>query len=578
VPEIAKPNQKVILYAKNIGKDVKITIGGESCVIDSILVGKIFFTVPVNSNGGALEISSSTGKYTLKDFQVDTGVLIKSFYPKSITINGLFVIKGSGFDVFNPFKNVISVIDENNTETFPFTVVSVAKDSMVIKVTSDFTSGYLKVNSAYRINKSVEQLTFVKLIRLDTFSPNRGGAGTLVTFKGENFTSGTESEYSVKCGDKYFTDIKIIDRNTLTAKVPTDLNANDTIRFSTLNYGNAISKTKFKYDNATEVNFGGYGILYDSQTIPITQAKVDSLLDMGVSYVTFSLACTLTDGFETGTLPAEKTPLDNVVKLKQMSGNKIKTILILQHNKTLTAGYVNVTPTTITTFFDNIKAHTYNGSSAWDNVDAFQLLYNSGSALALTATGVKDYTDKFLKPVYTLFHPNGFCKKGEKLLVGLQATAIVANTDNFTNLAALNSAEYFDNIDIYSFMWNLGTVETSKVYYSRTPQSQAFETQWLNRIDPLMKEKSISFLCEMNFSAANAPYIKVETLEGSFVSIVQLMRQFPTFKGFSYAKFHANDYGIRSATDAIDNRSTANTVVPAITHYQMYKNVVNALK
>jgi hypothetical protein len=56
------------------------------------------------------------------------------------------------------------------------------------------------------------------------------------------------------------------------------------------------------------------------------------------------------------------------------------------------------------------------------------------------------------------------------------------------------------------------------------------------------------------------------------------MRQFPTFKGFSYAKFHANDYGIRSATDAIDNRSTANTVVPAITHYQMYKNVVNALK
>jgi len=86
------------------------------------------------------------------------------------------------------------------------------------------------------------------------------------------------------------------------------------------------------------------------------------LLDMGVSYVTFSLACTLTDGFETGTLPAEKTPLDNVVKLKQMSGNKIKTILILQHNKTLTAGYVNVTPTTITTFFDNLPVYNERNS------------------------------------------------------------------------------------------------------------------------------------------------------------------------------------------------------------------------
>lgn len=578
VPEVAKLNQKVVVYGTNIGTDVIVKIGGLACVVDSVSDVRISFTVPADCIGGALEVSSSNGTCTLKDFLVDTGVLINSFYPQSITINGLLVIKGSGFDVFNPFKNVVSVIDNANVETFPFTVVSVAKDSMVVKATSDFTNGYLKVNSANRVNKSVSQLTFIKLIRLDSFSPNRGGAGTLVTFKGENFTAGTESEYAVKCGGKDFTDLKIIDRNTFTAKIPADMNANDTIRISTINYGNAISKTRLRYDFATEVNFGGYGILYDSQTIPITQGKVDSLLNMGVTYVTLSLSCTLTDGFETGNLPAEKTALDNVVRLKQMSGNKLKTILIIQHNKTLSAGYVNVTPTTIKTLFENIKSHTFNGVSTWDNVDGFQLFYSSGSALALTATGVKDYSDKLLKPVYAMFHPDGYAKRGEKLLVGLQATAIVANTDYFTNLAALNTAEYFENIDIYSFMWNLGTVETSKTYYSRTPQALAFEAQWLNRIDPLMKEKSISFLCEMNFSTANAPYIKVETLEGSFVSIAQLMKQFPTYKGFSYAKFHANDYGIRSATDAIDNRSAANTVVPVITHYQMYKNVVTALK
>lgn len=577
VPEVAHPNQKVIIYGKNIGSDVRVKIGGESCTIDSVSDVRIAFTVPSNCIGGALEVTSTTGKFIFKNFQVDTGVIIQSFYPQSITINSLLVIKGSGFDTFNPFKNVLSVLDEFNNEIFPFSIVSVNKDSMIVKVTSDFTKGYLKINSAYRINKSVEQLSFIKLIRVDTFTPNRGGAGTIITFKGENFTFGTESEYTVKCGGKEFTDLKIIDRNTLTAKVPNDLNATDSIRISTINYGSSVSKSKFRYDYATEFNFGGYGILYDSQTIPITQGKVDSLLNMGVTYVTLSLSCTLTDGFETGTLPVEKTPLDNVVRLKQMSGNKLKTILIIQHNKTLSAGYVNVTPTTISTFFENMKSHTFNGASTWDNVDGFQLLYNSGSALTLTAAGVKEYTDKLLKPAYAMFHPNGFAKQGEKLLVGLQATAIVANTDNFTNLVSLNAAEYFENIDVYSFMWNLGTVEATKVFYSRTPQNQAFEAQWLNRIDPLMKEKNISFICEMNFSPANAPYIKVETLEGSYLSIVQLMRQISTFKGFSYSKFHANDYGIRSATDAIDNRSVSNTVVPVITHYQMYKNLVNTL-
>ena len=576
VPEVASPNQKVILYGSNIGTGVIVKIGGVACAVDSVSDVRISFTVPVDCIGGALEVVSSKGRYTLKDFFVNTGVLITSFYPQNITSNEILVIKGSGFDANNAFKNVVSVVEDNDVEIFPFTVLRVTSDSIVVKATADFTKGYIKVSSSNHMNKSVNKITFIRMIRVNSFSPNRGGAGTLVTFKGENFTPGAESEISVSCGGKSFSNISIIDKNTLTARVPSDLNMVDTIKIASVNTGNALCNSAFRYDYATEVDFGGYGVLYDSQTIPVTQAKVDSLLNMGVTYVTLSLPCTITDGFETGTLPTDKNSLDNIVRLKQMSGDKLKTVLIIQHNKTFTAGYANVTPTTIASLFDNIKNYSYNGKSAWDCVDAFQVLYSSGSALATTAVGVKDYVDKFLKPTYVLFHPSGFAKRGEKLIIGLQSVA--ANNNSFLEVKAMQDANYFSNVDVLTFMWNLSLADISKDFYSRVVPVDAFEVRWLSQMELVVKAADVSFLCELNLNAATAPYAKVDDLGNAMVSVSRKMKAYQTYRGFSYAKFHANEYGIRSATDALDNRSGANKITPTASHYQMYKNVVSALK
>lgn len=578
VPETARPGESVTVYGANFDMETVLYIDEMICPVEVESAGKLTFQLPESCIGGIVRISNSQGSGEYSDFHVDTGISIDRFFPERVTVCDTLVVVGSGFDVRNTFKNRVTLI-ASGQEYQPFRLERVTANSLVLTVQEEFPQrGSLKVEVGDRSLLAQDMLIYIKHIRMTSFSPERGGDGSVITIKGENFDPVITPELSVTCGDKKLEVVDMPDLNTLRVRIPKELNISDTIRLSTKTFGEAKSNGRFRYHYPCSVDLGTAGILYDSQEFQITQNKVDSILAMGAKYVT--CVCSFDQnlcGFINGNLPDDKRTLDNVVKIKQMSGGKLKTILILNTEKKYPEGYAGVTLETIRKFFDNLKTYEYNGLSVWDATDAFQVLYNSAKLPAGQVTGgqMNDFVSYLLRPIWELFHPTGVALAGEKMLVGPQA--IAANNNVLTIDNTLSQARYYDYIDFYSFMWNLSTAETSKVYYSRNVPMTAFTVAWNSFITRIVTKYNIPFICELGFNPVSAPYIKVEQNEAALRYMIQEMQKLSNFKGFAYSRYHANDYGIRSLQDKTDNRSQTNQVIPSKNHYEMYESLVQSL-
>lgn len=578
VPETARPGETVSVYGSNFDAQTTLYVGETACLLEIESSEELSFRLPDECIGGVVRISNGRGSSLYSDFHVDTGISIDLFTPDRVTVGDRLIIVGSGFDVRNTFKNRVALV-ASGQEYRPFRLDRVTADSLILTVQEEFPQGgTLKVEVGDRSLLAQDNLIYIKHIRMSSFSPERGGDGTVITIKGENFDPVIAPELTVTCGDKELEVVDMPDLNTLRVRVPGGLNLAAPIRLATESFGEAESEESFRYHYPCSADLGTAGILYDSQEFEITQNKVDSILAMGAKYVTCvcSFDHTLC-GFVNGNLPDDKHTLDNVVKIKQMSGGKLKTILVLNTQKTYPVGYAGVTPETIKTFFDNLKAYEYNGLSIWDATDVFQLLYNSAKLPAGQVTGgqMNDFVSYLLRPTWELFHPTGVALAGEKMLAGPQA--IAANNNVLTIDNTLSQARYYDYIDFYSFMWNLSTAETSKVYYSRNVPETAFTVAWNSFITRIVTKYNIPFICEIGFNQASAPYIKVEQNEAALLYMIREMQKLSNFKGFAYSKYHANDYGIRSLQDETDNRSAANEETPSKTHYEMYGSLVQSL-
>lgn len=579
VPEYAYPGDEVILYGSNLPLQTVLKVNEQPAEIVEQDESRIKFIVP-DTETGLVTLESSEGTVSYAGFKIYEDVVIRSFYPAKVTYEGELVIKGSGFDIYDTASNIVTIVQEDG-ETDPLKVLKSAKDSIVVLV-ENFFVGPNKIRVKVGKNQAVSEdlISFVSDARIDKISPARGGAGTVVTIKGMNFITEDIGQNSVFIGETQLEVVRVLDRTEMEVRIPKDLDLFDQIRVSVPGEEQpAVSTEKFRYDPAADIAWGKKGLAYGSMNVPvqITQNIVDSLQTMGVNFMTFRCNYAADQGLTTGKLPDNaNVVLDNVIKVKQMSEGRIKTILVIGYNKVFekTKGYP-VSETSIRTYFENIKQYQYNGFSAWDCVDAFQVLYSSAELNDFkTEDGIRDYVDKVLKPVYRYIHPEGYCKVGEKFVFGPQA--ILNNANFMVRADVIQATELLENLDVYLMMWNLPN-GSGDVYYSRPVPENVFYNHWNNLAKAAIcsnPDYPVSFMTpEVNINAINAKYQKADELGVAIQSIVNEMNKEPNFKGFGYRAFLEDNVGIRRSDNRLDPRTDDNKVEPQISFYDLYRNL-----
>lgn len=579
VPDYAYPGDEAILYGRGLPAELSLKINGVPAEITGHDAEKVKFIVP-DVTTGPVSVESGEISISYDGFRIYADVVIDSFRPERVTYEGELVIKGSGFDQYNINSNIVTVLQADG-ETEPLKVLKASVDSIVVLVEQFFIGpNKIKVKVGKNEGLSGSDLMFVSDARIDDISPRRGGAGTVVTITGMNFITDDISLNKVSIGDVSLDVVEVTDRTEMKVRIPENLDLNDYIKVSVPGEEmTAVSPLKFRYDPARDIDWGMKGISYGGKNMPvaITQGTVDSLMAAGTGFITFRCDYTSGEGLATGVLPeVTNVVLDNAIRVKQMSDGAIKVILVIGHSKNLGgSGYPLVSDASVKAYFDNLKNYQYNGSTLWDCVDAFQVLYSSGEVNDIKSeAGVKDYVDNVLKRVYRYVHPDGYCRIGEKFVFGPQ---VILNNANFmVRPEIITATGILEWLDMYLVMWNLNN-GSGKDYYSRSVPENVFYTHWNNfgrsaiTADP---DYPVAFMTpEVNINAANAPYQIVDELGAAIQYIANEMAKEPNFKGFGYRAFLEDNSGIRRSDNNLDPRTDDNTAEPQISHYEMYSNL-----
>lgn len=569
VPETADYGDEVLIYGANFSDEVNLTIGGSPCDIIYINEGCLKFKVENNYDSSVLELVKGSEVVKYENFYINSNLIISSVSNDIITKGDEFQIIGEGFDSYNVFKNLV-YISKDNVDYSPFELLEATSDTLFLRVLEEFPKdSFLKVEVNGKTALSSFPIIYSKEIKLNGFSPKRGGTGDLITLNGANFDENVLKELVVKCGNIQFENPQLIDESTITVKVPKNLNCNSVISLETENFGKSQSEESFRYSYAKDFVLGRFGVLYD-QCYTITKETVDSLNYMGVEYIVFN---DVNYDFSTGILNDDnKTFLKNIINLRTYSSD-IHVVLTLDSKSIV---YANIDEGKVQGLLNAIKEYEYNGKKVWECIDAFQILH-ANTSLPKGST-LNDYVNKLLAPSWKFLHPTDCFVSGEKALISPNAEARRGNV--LLNNNQMRDSKFYDYIDIYSSGWNLSTVDTNKAFYSRTVPEDAFYTPWNNFsvkgiVEIIQRDYYMPYICEMGFNSDSAPYINVNENEKALKYMINyLFDNVPYFKGCFYPKFHADDYGIRSLDNETDNRSSNNTVSPQKTHYQMYSDIV----
>lgn len=587
VPESAYAGDEVSLWGDGFGDAVtSVTVGGIEAEVVRVMSDNVVITIPAGAKSGPIVLTSAAGSATLNNFRVLADAEIVSFAPAEVTYDGKVVIYGYGFDLNNVFNNTVTVVS-NGAQSPPLRVLSggfntdMQMDSLQVFVSEAFSNtggAHLMVKAGASIAKAERIITFKANPRIDNIYPRRGGAGTVITIEGMNFDTETITNNTVMCGTQPLTVIAVSSRSKMTVKLP-DVLANgyglEGMISVSVPSGDApaVSTTTFRYDPAVDFSFGDYGIVYvnaAATTVGITQAYVDQMLAMGVKYVTFRLVPASTStGLVDGSLPTALIALDNAIKAKQMSGGKLKTIVVIDQPTTAGAA----TPASAAAFFDKIEAYSiadYPGVTAWQCIDAFQIFYNANATGTLALTSL---VNDFYVPVWKRLHPNGYPCKGEKLIVAMHR---VLNGTNF-NYQDLKAAHFLEYIDVLNGQWNYGGTTGGTVNFSKDCPANGFISSFTSMSGVVNSSASDGYpICfmtaECNINAANAKFQTTTSLQAAFIYLINEMKKVPGYKGWTYRSFLEDNVGMHAGNGNAD--PYLGGTPPSPTHEQMYKNVV----
>lgn len=186
-PNSGAPGTEVTILGDHFGSsmdEVRVTLAGTPCPLESVRQRRITLTVPANASTGSFQVTrrgQGSGE-SRQTFSVEAPLTIAGFTPSGGEGGSEVTITGSGFSPRARFNQVY--IGDNRAR-----VLSASEDSLRVRIPSNATTGRFRVVTRGRgETRSNTSFRVQVALSVDSFSPSAGQPGTEVTITGSGLS------------------------------------------------------------------------------------------------------------------------------------------------------------------------------------------------------------------------------------------------------------------------------------------------------------------------------------------------------------------------------------------------------